>query len=479
MTFPITDLYAILPELIIVFYACIILVFDPFFSHKLKGVFAYTSLGFLGIACFASYRFMSLEVHAFSGMFVLDAFSTFFKFLFYIIAALTILMSINYLKIEGVHLGEYYAFLLLATSGMMLMVSGADLITIYLGLELTAISLYVLAGLKRFDPKSTEASAKYFVLSSFSSGILLYGISILYGLTGTTNLRGVATFLGQSDFSGPAVILSVILLVIGFGFKVGAVPFHMWTPDVYQGAPTSVTAFMSVGPKAASFAIFLRVFLEAFGGIKDNWTALLIVLSVATMILGNVVAIAQNNIKRMLAYSSIAHAGYALIGLVVGNQDGISSLILYLFIYAFMNLGAFGVIILLRRGEMEGVEIKDLSGLAKRNPLAALVMLIFMFSLTGIPPTAGFIGKFYIFMAAVQADLVWLAVVGVLLSAVSAYYYLRVVMVMYMQEPEHEFDLASSPAISFALLIAVAVVMFIGVYPDPIVSYAQSSILNF
>jgi NADH-quinone oxidoreductase subunit N len=235
---------------------------------------------------------------------------------------------------------------------------------------------------------------------------------------------------------------------------------------------------MSVGPKAASFAIFLRVFLEAFGGIKENWTALLIVLSVATMILGNVVAISQTNIKRMLAYSSIAHAGYALIGLVVGNQDGISSLLLYLFIYAFMNLGAFGVVILIRRGEMEGVEIKDFSGLAKRNPLAALVMLVFMFSLTGIPPTAGFIGKFYIFMAAVQADLVWLAVIGVLLSAVSAYYYLRVVMVMYMQEPEQEFELATSPAMSIALLVAVGVIMAIGVYPDPIVSYAQSSILN-
>ena len=206
-------------------------------------------------------------------------------------------------------------------------------------------------------------------------------------MTGTTHLKGVSSFIVQTDFSGPAVILALILLVIGFGFKVAAVPFHMWTPDVYQGAPTSVTAFMSVGPKAASFAIFLRVFLEAFGGIKENWTALLIVLSVATMILGNVVAISQTNIKRMLAYSSIAHAGYALIGLVVGNQEGISSLILYLFIYAFMNLGAFGVVILLRRGETEGVEIKDFAGLAKRNPLAGLVMLVFMFSLTGIPPT--------------------------------------------------------------------------------------------
>ncbi|HEX9759178.1 MAG TPA: NADH-quinone oxidoreductase subunit N [Nitrospiria bacterium] len=478
MTFPITDLYAILPELIIVLYACIILVFDPFISNEKKVHLAWTSLLALGLAFFASYRFMSLEIEAFSGMFILDPFSTFFKFLFYTITAITILMSINYLKLEGVHLGEYYAFLLLATSGMMLMVSGSDLITIYLGLELTAISLYVLAGFKRFEPKSTEASAKYFVLSSFSSGILLYGISLLYGLTGTTHLKGVSAFIVQTEFSGPALILAVILLVIGFGFKVAAVPFHMWAPDVYQGAPTSVTAFMSVGPKAASFAIFLRVFLEAFGGIKENWTALLIVLSVATMILGNVVAISQTNIKRMLAYSSIAHAGYALIGLVVGNQDGISSLLLYLFIYAFMNLGAFGVVILIRRGEMEGVEIKDFSGLAKRNPLAALVMLVFMFSLTGIPPTAGFIGKFYIFMAAVQADLVWLAVIGVLLSAVSAYYYLRVVMVMYMQEPEQEFELATSPAMSIALLVAVGVIMAIGVYPDPIVSYAQSSILN-
>ena len=479
MTVPLSDLYAILPELIIVLYACIVLAFDPFIPKARKGDLAFTSLLALGLAFFASYRFMNMEIQAFSNMFVLDPFSTFFKFLFYIITALTILLSINYLKIEEVHLGEYYAFLLLATSGMMVMVSGADLITIYLGLELMSISLYVLAGFKRFEEKSTEASAKYFVLSSFSSGILLYGISILYGLTGTTNLNGIANFLSQSDLSGPAVLLAMVLLVIGLGFKVAAVPFHMWTPDVYQGAPTSVTAFMSVGPKAASFAIFLRIFLEALGGIKENWTTLLIVLSVATMILGNVVAIAQSNIKRMLAYSSIAHAGYALIGLIVGNQDGISSLILYLFVYTFMNLGAFGVVILLRKGSVEGEEIKDLSGLAKKNPLAALVMLIFMFSLTGLPPTAGFIGKFYIFMAAVQANLVWLAVVGVLLSAVSAYYYLRVVMVMYMQEPEHEFDLAISPSISFALLVAVGVVMVVGVYPEPVVHYAQSSTLRF
>jgi NADH-quinone oxidoreductase subunit N len=350
-----------------------------------------------------------------------------------------------------------------------------------------SLSLYILSGFKRYERRSIEASAKYFVLGSFSSGVLLFGISLLYGLSGSTQLEDMGrvfqTFKTEAD---PALLLAMILLVVGFGFKVAAVPFHMWTPDVYEGAPTSVTAYMSVATKAASFAAFLRVFMEALGPIEDSWKTLLIALSVITMVVGNVVAIVQTNIKRMLAYSSIAHAGYALIGLVVGTDLGIFSLMLYMAIYAFMNLGAFGVVILLRQGQQQTTlqpdsgddEISNFTGLARNHRLAAFVMLVFMFSLTGIPPTAGFVAKFYIFMAAVDTGLVWLAVVGVLFSAVSAYYYLRVVMLMYMKEPESQAKLAVSPAITVALWVATLVILGVGVYPNPLVEYAQSALLK-
>jgi NADH-quinone oxidoreductase subunit N len=468
--------------------ACAVLVLDLVLPKGQKDLLAYFSLMMLLVAFYATYRLaFSSSIYAFGGLFILDPFSNFFKLLLYLATALTILISIRYLEVEHVHLGEYYAFILFSTSGMMIMVSGADLITIYLGLELMSLSLYILSGFKRYERKSIEASAKYFVLGSFSSGVLLFGISLLYGLSGSTQLKDMGkVFQTLQMDSSPALLLAMVLLVVGFGFKVAAVPFHMWTPDVYEGAPTSVTAYMSVATKAASFAAFLRVFLEALGPIQDSWRILLIALSVATMAVGNVVAIAQTNIKRMLAYSSIAHAGYALIGLVVATDLGIFSLMLYMAIYAFMNLGAFGVVIFLRKNpdrspsqtDSGGDEISDFTGLSKKNRLAAFVMLVFMFSLTGIPPTAGFVAKFYIFMAAVESGLVWLAVVGVLFSAVSAYYYLRIVMVMYMKEPETQTPLTVSPAVTVALWVTTLAILGLGVYPSPLVEYAQNALLK-
>jgi NADH-quinone oxidoreductase subunit N len=372
---------------------------------------------------------------------------------------------------------------------MMVMVSGADLLTIYLGTELMSLSLYVLAGLKRASPRSLEASAKYFVLGAFSSGLLLYGISLLYGLTGSTRLSAIADALGTKGFDDPLLLIATILLTVGFGFKLAVVPFHMWTPDVYQGAPTAVTAFMAVASKAASFAAFLRVFVEGLGGMRADWSNLFVVLCVITLVLGNVVAIVQTNIKRMLAYSSIAHAGYALIGLVAagraagesGGTSGIASVMLYLAFYAFMTLGAFAVIAMFRKGGLEGEDIDDYAGLAKRQPVAALMMLVFMVSLAGIPPTAGFLGKFYVFMAAVEAGLSWLAAVALIFAAVSAYYYMRVVMLMYMREPEAGVidspRLVTSPALSIVLACAVAGVILLGLYPNPVVSLALQSVL--
>ncbi len=489
MTFVSTaDLLAILPELLVMTAGCLVLVLDPLTPKDRKDWLAYVSLAALAAAFVVGYVLMGpltgFPRRAFSGLYVLDAYGLFWKLLLIVVSALVILMAKAHLKLEEIDLPEFYAFILLSLSGMMVMVSGADLLVIYLGLELMSLSLYVMAGFKRYELRPLEAAAKYFILGSFSSGILLYGISLLFGRTGSTTLAGVREGIAALPSGDPILLLAMSLLIVGFGFKVAAVPFHMWTPDVYEGSPTSVTAYMAVASKAASFAAFIRVFMEALGGLKEEWRMLLIAVCVATMILGNVVAIVQTNIKRMLAYSSIAHAGYALIGVVVADAFGMASVMLYLAIYAFMNLGAFTVVTMLRRGGVEGDEIDDFSGLAKRNKWAALVMLLFMFSLAGIPPTGGFIAKFYVFMAAVGAHMPALAVLAVVFAAVSAYFYLRVVMVMYMREPGetagtpgHDVRVVASPATIVVLLVAAIGVIILGVFPDQLVKAAQSAIL--
>jgi NADH-quinone oxidoreductase subunit N len=466
----------IYPEIIVLAVALMILVLDFFTDKNSKGFLGWVGLAGIVIAWAATYRLMGMNGLFFGETFYLDAFSTFFKFVFYIACGLGILLSINYLKTEDIHQGEYYALMLFATSGMMLMASAADLITLYLGLELMALSIYVLAGFMRTDNRSNEAAIKYLLLGAFSSGIMLYGMSLLYGLAGTTNLAGILEFLRATDRSNPVIFAAMIMLVVSFGFKVAAVPFHMWVPDVYEGAPTSVTAFMSAGPKVAGFAVFLRMFLYSLSPLQEHSAAILSALAVLTMAVGNIMALSQTNIKRMLAYSSIAHAGYALVGLAAGGPEGAASVMLYVFIYALMNMGAFGVVIMLRKAGERGEEIADFAGLGKTNKTAAFMMLIFMFSLTGIPPLAGFMGKFYIFKSAVQAGLVWLAVAGVLFSSISAYFYLRVIMVMYMNEPKAPIQLTTSPSLALALAISVTSVIVIGVYPGDLLNYARASI---
>ncbi|WP_447977970.1 NADH-quinone oxidoreductase subunit N [Candidatus Nitrospira bockiana] len=490
MTIPLADLVALLPELVVVGAACLVLALDPILPREQKGALAWLSLSALAVCLGFTASHMDTTTTAFSGLVILDPYAAFWKLLLYVVTGLTILLSLSYLKAERIHLAEYYGFMLLSLSGMMIMVSAADLLTIYLGTELMSLSLYVLAGFKRFEARSLEASAKYFVLGAFSSGVLLYGISLLFGLAGSTRLSDIALAVNTVGIDDPMLLLAMILLVVGFGFKIAVVPFHMWTPDVYEGSPTSVTAFMAVASKAASFGAFLRVFLDGLSGVKANWQVLFLVLCIATLILGNLVAIVQTNIKRMLAYSSIAHAGYALIGVVVAGQLdaesavrslGLSSVMLYLAVYAFMTLGAFAVVAMLRKGGVEGDQIEDFAGLAKRQPVAALLMLVFMVSLAGIPPTAGFIGKFYLFLAAVKAGLAWLAVVAVVLSAVSAYFYLRVVMVMYMREPAGEEPIlprfAASPALTVVLACALTGVVLLGLFPNALVSMATQSVL--
>jgi NADH-quinone oxidoreductase subunit N len=468
----------ILPELAVITVALLVLVLDFFVQKEHKNLLGWFSLGGIIIAAYLSSDLMTMSGSFFDGTFLLDPFSTYFKFVFYIACGLGILVSINYLKIEEIHRGEYYALMLFATSGMMMMASAGDLITVYLGLELMALSLYILAGFMRRDSRSNEAAIKYLVLGAFSSGIMLYGMSLLYGLSGTTKLPGILAFLHGADLTNPVLFLSMIMLIVSFGFKVAAVPFHMWVPDVYEGAPTPVTAFMSAGPKVAGFAVLLRIFLYTLEPLHGHSTAILAGLAVLTMAVGNILALSQTNIKRMLAYSSIAHAGYALVGLAAGGPEGAASVMLYVCIYALMNMGAFGVVIMLRKAGERGEEITDFAGLGKTNKTAAFLMLIFMFSLTGIPPLAGFVGKFYIFKSAVQAGLVWLAVVGVMFSAISAYFYLRVIMVMYMSEPKAPIELSTAPSLALALAISATAVIVIGVYPTNLLTFARASIVG-
>lgn len=475
MIFQTLNLRPMMPEFFMTALALIVLLLD--LLVKKKEVVALISMA--GVALLTLSLFGS-KGETFGGMFVSDGYSTFFKLIFFVNVILTVLISIKYIAVEKVNHGEYYALILFSTLGMMIMASAGDLIVLYLGLELMALSTYVLAGFIRHDTKSNEAALKYFLLGAFSSAFLLYGISLVYGLTGTTDLRGIAAFINEKGLSGNfSLLLSAIFLIVAFGFKIAAAPFHMWAPDVYEGAPTSITAFMSVGPKAAGFAVFGRVFMVAFASIKVDWVPILIPLSILTMAIGNIVALSQTNIKRMLAYSSIAHAGYALLGIITANNEGLASMMNYLMIYAFMNIGAFAVIIMLRSEGFKGDSIYDYQGLSKTHPLAAMLMLIFMFSLTGIPPTAGFIGKLYIFMSAINAGYTWLVVIAVIFSAISAYFYLRVVMYMYMREPKETVVLTTSFSNGVALGITAITVLFIGVMPSFLLDLARAAIKGF
>ena len=375
--------------------------------------------------------------------------------------------------------GEYYALLLFSTLGMMVMAGSLDLITIFLGLETLSISLYILAGFLREQLKSNESALKYLLLGAFASGFVLYGIALIYGASGSTNLRRVAEAVAAGKIASPTLLMiGMGLLIIGFGFKVASVPFHMWTPDVYEGAPTSVTAFMIAGTKSAAFAAFLRILMTALPALHPDWSRVLWVLAILTMTVGNVVAISQSNIKRMLAYSSIAHAGYILVALVAAGKLGSSSVLFYLTAYSFMNLGAFAVIIALARQDGERTTIDDYAGLGLRYPFLGAAMALFMFSLAGIPPTGGFMGKFYIFSAAIQAKYVGLAIIGVLNSVISVYYYLRVTVVMYMGQGKAEPALGRvSPALTLAVLIAIAGTLQLGLFPSRFLEVALRSVV--
>ncbi len=468
------DLFYLLPELVLTAAALVVLVVDALTPRKSQRLLSWLGLAALAATAVAMWYVAGAHVAVGNGLVAVDGFAFFFKVVFLLAAALTILMSVNYLDVEGSRHGEYVFLVLCATLGMMFMAGGTDLITIFIGLETMAISFYILTGLLKPSRRSNEAAVKYFLLGTFSLGLLLYGMSLLYGLSGSTNLHVIAVKIAEHG-RDPWLVLAVVLVVAGMGFKIAAVPFHMWAPDVYEGAPTPITAFLSVGSKAASFAMLLRIFIEGLPSMSADWTLLFYALSVITMTVGNIAALTQANIKRMLAYSSIAHAGYLLIGIIAGTPRGIAAMMIYLAIYAFMQMGAFAIVVMMRRADEVGDELKDLSGLYFRNPGAALAMLIFMLSLGGIPPTAGFMGKFWLFSAAIEANYVWLAVIGVLNSAISLYYYVRVVVFMWIKTETVGSEPKLGPALATALAVAVIGTILIGVYPRPLFEFAVAS----
>ncbi len=476
---PAVNMTPILPEIFLSVLAMALLLINVFMPGGQKSYLAYVS--FIGVVVTAVLvgAGWGSHIESFSGSVVLDNFATFFKMIFLVAAGLTVLISDSYMEREGCNHGELYPLILFTVVGMMLMASGTDLMTIFLGLEVMSISLYVLAGFNRANRKSNESGLKYFLLGSFSTGFMLYGMALIYGATGTTRLYKIATILSQMTLPSANILMvaGMLLMMTGFAFKIAAAPFHMWTPDVYEGAPTPMTAFMSAGPKAAGFAALLRIFLVALPTLQVEWSQVLWVLAVLTMTVGNITALRQDNIKRVLAYSSIAHAGYALVGFAAGNGTGTAGILFDMLSYAFMNIGAFAIVILVaKKGETNG-NVSDFAGLGFKRPLLALAMTLFLFSLAGVPPAAGFIGKFYLFSGAIQKGYIWLAVIGVLNSAASVYYYLRIMVYMYFKESTEDFAWVQLTApVALALIIAAAGTLIPGIVPSIILQYAQMAV---
>jgi NADH-quinone oxidoreductase subunit N len=501
--FSVRELQLLAPELILTVCACVVLVMEvvlPYKRSRMTGYFALVATALAAASLAAQYYVNSyvLPLNGFYGMIRVDGFAILFRTIFLLAAALTVCVALRYLDVEQEQRGEFYALVLFATVGMMLLACGYDLIALYISLELMALTFYVLVAYARRDRRSNEAGMKYFLLGAFSSGILLYGMSLLYGVAGSTNLGDIARAVNLAMNAAPPLegtplplrpllLLGMIALAAGLFFKLAAVPFHMWAPDAYEGAPTPVTAFLSTGSKAASFALFARIFVEALGGMRADWGPLLGIVAALTILVGNWAAVTQTNAKRLLAYSSVSNAGYLLLGLIAGNTYGHVGFMLYLLVYTLMNIGAFGVIISLRRRGIVGDEVDDLNGLAEKAPGMAVMMTLFMLSLGGLPLTGGFIGKYFLFGGLLQRGATegknwyyWLAAWAVLNTVVSFYYYVRFIRAMYLgDKAADERPLALSPALRAALVFASIGIVLIGVYPQPFINMAQTLLAAF
>jgi len=471
------DLIRFSPELILTIAGTLLMVLDPLFAKKLPRMFGHISIAAFLAAIVGAFAAQSVMGSSFSNLLIVDGFATFFRVLVLVIGILAVLLSYRYLDREMAETGEYHALLLFCVAGQCLMAASNDLIMIFIGLEISSIATYILAGYLRNDRRNNEAALKYFLLGSFATAFLLYGVAIIYGITGTTKLDEIRTALMQPGISLAGVTIAAALMIVGLGFKISAAPFQMWAPDVYQGAPAPVSVFMATAPKAAAFAVFLRIFMTSFQTIANDWEPLIWISALLSMTIGNFAALTQNNLKRMMAYSAIAHAGYILVAFAAKSDGGTAAVMFYLAAYALMNVGAFAVIIhICGKGERH-LRIEDLSGLAQKQPVTAALLTIFLLSLIGVPLTGGFFGKFYIFKAALESNLIWLTVLGLLNSAVAAYYYLRILVVMYMKEPGEVTNTLEplSPGLGAALVLPAIGTFVLGIIPGAVLNFARAS----
>jgi NADH-quinone oxidoreductase subunit N len=486
------DNLALQPALVLAVFGCVILLLELFLGRRAVAARPWIlGLSLIGLAITARALWVqqqALEIGrltAFSGAVSVDGFALFFNWIFLAASLVTILISYRYMEIEGEENAEYYGLILLAQCGMFFLATGTDLVTIFIGLELMALSFYILVGFLRGERRSNEASMKYFLLGVFSSALLAYGFSLFFGLAGTTRLKDIGAAVQTRTLHDPLLLVAIGVTATALLFKISAVPFHMWAPDAYEGAPTPVTAYLSVGSKAASFALLLRFFLEPLGSMREAWQPLMIGVAILSMTAGNLAAITQTNLKRLIAYSSISHAGYILLGLVAGNDTGLQGIAVYVLVYTFTNLGVLLVVVALRsKGAGQGTEedLADISGLAKRNPAYAALMVVFLLSLAGLPPTAGFIGKYYIFLALIQTGHSVLAIIATLYVAVAIYYYFKIVKAMYVDEVKADAlagsRMESSLGIRVALGITAAATVIIGLYPEPFLRFTEISLLR-
>lgn len=482
-----TDHFVLLPALLLGLFACATLLFDFWVfpeSKRRKHLAWFVLMGevFASVAYMRQQMFLNQhggELQAFGGSLVVDQFALYFHWIFVTATAITVVMSYRYLEVRDEHHGEYYGLIMLAQTGMYFLASGNELVVLFTGLETMAITFYVLVGMLKRDQRSNEAAMKYFLLGGLSSGLLVYGFSLLYGMAGSTKLREIAAAMASRAQDDTVLFLAVATILTGLLFKVAAAPFHIWAPDTYEGAPTVVTAYLAVASKAASLALLLRILLGPLGLAREVWEPILAGAALLSMTVGNIAAVTQTNTKRLLAYSSINHAGYILLGVVAGNQTGIQGVLVYTLVYVFMTLGAFLVLTVLCRESTTGEDINDLHGLMKRNPAHAIWMLIFLLSLAGIPPTAGFIGKYFIFLSLIETGHYYLAAAAAIYVAVAIYYYFRIVKSMFIEKEETEMPpLSLSWGTKTALLATGVMTLGIGIYPEPFVRFAQQTLVR-
>ncbi len=479
------DHFTIIPAVMLALFGCAILLFDFWIfpdprQRKWLLIFVVLAELFTGIGLYRQQAWLSSQspavLQGFGGAVTLDGFTVFFNWIFLVAALIVAVVSYQYLETAGEHHGEYYGLILFAQCGMYFLAAGTDLVTLFIGLELMALSFYVTVGFLRSDKRSNEAALKYLLLGAFSTGFLAYGFSVLYGIAGSTRLQDIGDAISARPAWDPVVFLALATTSVGLLFKISAAPFHMWAPDAYEGAPTPITAYLSVASKAASIAFLLRIFTGPLQSLSAEWQPILAFVAILTLTIGNLAAINQTNIKRLLAYSSISHAGYMLLGLVANNSLGINGILVYLMVYTFMNLGAFTVITAMRRQGIIGDELDDMAGLMHKNPVYAMLMLVFLLSLAGIPPTAGFLGKYYIFLALIESNHMGLAIVATLYVAVAIYYYFKIVRSMFIREETDKSPAASSFGLRLALGVTGVLTLVIGIYPEPFLQLARTSL---